>query len=88
MEAIQQQSFPITEARVISAAAAPQHKSGPVIYYILGFAGLIGVVLSFGFAILRESIDQVFRTARQVERDLGLMCLAVLPQLTSQGLCP
>ena len=29
MEAIQQQSFPITEARVISPAAAPQHKSGP-----------------------------------------------------------
>ena len=36
MEAIQQQSFPITEARVISAAAAPEHKSGPQTWFVLG----------------------------------------------------
>ena len=38
MEAIQQQSFPITEARVISLAAAPQHKSGPLTFVVLGIA--------------------------------------------------
>ncbi len=38
MEAIQQQSFPITEARVISAAAPPEHKSGPRTLPILAIA--------------------------------------------------
>jgi succinoglycan biosynthesis transport protein ExoP len=81
MEAIQQQSFPITEARVISAAAPPERKSGPLTLPVLGIAGFIGVLLSFGAAVLREAIDQVFRTARQVESALQVNCLAVLPRL-------
>jgi succinoglycan biosynthesis transport protein ExoP len=84
MEAIQQQSFPITEARVISAAAAPDHKSGPLTLPVLGIAAFIGILLSFGAAVVREAIDQVFRTSRQVESALNLNCLAVLPRLRSE----
>jgi polysaccharide biosynthesis transport protein len=83
MEAIQQQSFPITEARVISAAAEPDRKSGPKTFVVLGIVGFIGIALSFGAAVLREAIDQVFRTARQVETALQVNCLAVLPRLAS-----
>lgn len=81
MEAIQQQSFPITEARVISAATAPQHKSSPLTLVVLGIACAIGLILSFGIAVLREAVDRVFRTARQVETSLNANCLAVLPLL-------
>ncbi|WP_167559009.1 polysaccharide biosynthesis tyrosine autokinase [Bradyrhizobium canariense] len=81
MEAIQQESFPITEARVISAAAPPERKSGPLTLPVLGIAGFIGIMLSFGAAVLREAIDQVFRTSRQVESALQVNCLAVLPRL-------
>ncbi|WP_339028232.1 polysaccharide biosynthesis tyrosine autokinase [Bradyrhizobium symbiodeficiens] len=81
MEAIQQQSFPITEARVISAAAAPQGKSGPLTFTVLGIAVFIGLALSFAAAVLREAVDQVFRTARDVEHSLHVNCLAVLPSL-------
>ena len=81
MEAIQQQSFPITEARVISPAAPPQHKSGPLTFVVLGIAGAFGLVLSFGAAVLREAFDRVFRTTRQVETNLRVRCLAVLPLL-------
>jgi capsular exopolysaccharide synthesis family protein len=81
MEAIQQQSFPITEARVISAAAPPDHKSGPRTLPVLGVAAFIGIMLSFAAAVMREAIDQVFRTARQVETALQVNCLAVLPRL-------
>jgi len=81
MEAIQQQSFPITEARVISAAAAPRQKSGPLSYVVLGTALFIGLVLSCGAAILREAVDRVFRTTRQVENTLQAHCIAVLPML-------
>jgi polysaccharide biosynthesis transport protein len=81
MEAIQQQSFPITEARVISAAAPPQQKSGPLTMTVLGTAAFIGIILSFVAAVLREAIDQVFRTSRHVESALNINCLAVLPRL-------
>ena len=83
MEAIQQQSFPITEARVISPAAPPQRKSGPITFVVLGIAGAIGLVLSFGAAVIREAVDRVFRTTRQVETNLRVRCLAVLPLLIS-----
>jgi succinoglycan biosynthesis transport protein ExoP len=81
MEAIQQESFPITEARVIGAAAPPEHRSGPQALPVLGIAALIGIVLSFAAAILREAVDQVFRTARDIESTLRVNCLAVLPRL-------
>src|SRR6185437_2568234 len=48
MEAIQQQSFPITEARVISTAATPDRKSGPKTLTVLGIVGVVGILLSFG----------------------------------------
>ena len=81
MEAIQQQSFPITEARVISAAAPPEHKSGPLAHIVLAFAAAIGLVLSFGTAVLREAVDRVFRTMHQVETNLHARCLTIVPRL-------
>lgn len=81
MESVQQQSFPISEARVISAAAVPQVKSYPNVPITLVAALFGGVVLSFGIAMARELADRVFRTTGQVEDVLGTNCLALLPRL-------
>lgn len=83
MEAIQQQSFPITETRVISLAVAPTAKSSPIAYRVLGIAGAFGLFLSLGIGVMREAIDRVFRTTRQVETALKTDCLAVLPKLNT-----
>jgi polysaccharide biosynthesis transport protein len=79
MEITQQQSLPITEARVITAAAPPGGASSPRTSRILFIAGALGLLLSFAAASLRESIDRVFRTTKQVEQVLGTNCLTVLP---------
>ncbi|MBH5399945.1 polysaccharide biosynthesis tyrosine autokinase [Bradyrhizobium sp. CNPSo 4010] len=81
MESVQQQSFPITEARVISAATTPLVKSSPKSMVILGAALLGGLMLSFGAAMARELTDKVFRTTGQVEEVLGASCIAILPTL-------
>lgn len=81
MEAIQQESFPITEARVISTAAPPLQKSSPISSLVLAIAGALGLILSCGAATLREAVDRVFRSSRQVEESLQTTCLAVLPAL-------
>jgi succinoglycan biosynthesis transport protein ExoP len=81
MEAIQQQSFPITEARLISPAARPLGKSHPKSAMVLALAFGGGLVLSFGAAFLREINDRVFRTMAQVEDALQTNCLAVVPLL-------
>jgi succinoglycan biosynthesis transport protein ExoP len=81
MESVQQQSFPITEARVISAATTPLGKSHPKTIVILAEALLAGLILSFAAAMMRELADKVFRTTGQVEGMLGTNCIAILPAL-------
>jgi len=81
MEAVQQQSFPISEARLISQADPPLKKSQPNRLIVLAGAAIGGMMLAFTVAILREASDNVFRTKSQVEEILEVNCLAVLPFL-------
>jgi polysaccharide biosynthesis transport protein len=83
MEVTQQQSLPITEARVITAATPPGVASSPQTSRALLLASALGLLLSFAAAAGRESIDRVFRTTKQVEQILKTNCLAVLPAIKS-----
>ena len=84
VEATQQQSFPNTEARVITPAAAGD-KSEPRTSSVLAFSILAGLTLGMGAALLREQLDRAFRLPVQVENALGLDCLGVLPAVDSVG---
>jgi len=85
MEMSQQQSFPITESRIITSASPPSGASSPQTNRVLSISVVIGLVLGFATATFRESIDRVFRTTRQVEKLLRTNCLAVLPIVKSIG---
>lgn len=85
MEAIQHQSFPITDARVISSAVVPTRKSKPVTSLVLAIAATMGIIASVGVAILRQAIDGVFRTGRQAEQALRVKCLSVIPLAPPQA---
>jgi capsular exopolysaccharide synthesis family protein len=80
-DAVQRQSFPLSNTRVITAAAKPLSKSSPRGRLILAFAGLAGLLLGIGIAFLRQSMDHTVRSARQVATKIGLPCLALLPRL-------
>jgi polysaccharide biosynthesis transport protein len=81
MGSVQQESFPISEARVISPASPPQNKSKPKtgLILLLGILGGIGLGAALGF--LRETMDRVFRTSAQIEATLRLPCLSLVPLL-------
>ena len=79
-ETQQQQSFPITEARMITAAESG-FKSSPVTSRVLSFAILGGLLLGAGIGWLREFWYRVFRTNKQVEAILGKDSIALLPRL-------
>lgn len=81
MEAIQQQSIPVTEARVVSPANPRAQKTGPKTLAVLGSSILLGLWLSVILAVLWEVLDRVFRTTRQVQEILQTPCVAVVPQL-------
>jgi polysaccharide biosynthesis transport protein len=83
LEAVQQQSFPITEARLVGTADAPLSKSYPRSSLVLLLAFVGGGMLSFGVGALREAFDRVFRSSHQVEEELQVSCLAMLPLIKS-----
>ncbi len=79
-DAVNQQSFPIATAQVISRAVKPGAPSSPrrfvtLVLGLIGGAGL-GVVAAFA----RDATDQSLRHAAQIER-LGVPCYAMLPVL-------
>lgn len=85
MESVQQQSFPITEARVISAASTPLAKTFPKTLVVLAGSLLGGILLGLGAALARELTDNVFRTTSQVQERLGADCVAVLPAVYNEA---
>ena len=81
LEAVQQQSFPITEARLISPAETPLSKSYPKTSLVLLLATVGGLAASIGVAFLCELSERAFRSSRQVEEALQVNCVALLPRL-------
>lgn len=84
VEATQQQSFPNTEARIITPASAGD-KTEPRTSSVLALSILAGLTFGVGAALVREQLDRAFRLPVQVENALGLECLGVLPAVDSVG---
>jgi succinoglycan biosynthesis transport protein ExoP len=78
-QSVQQQSFPSTEARVVTAASAPRLPSSPKISLTLALATICGFGLGVMSAFAREQVNRQIHTRAQLEKLLGTSCLAVLP---------
>ena len=78
-EAVQQQTYPISDARLISSASVKQ--TGP--QKLKTWLGWIfaGGMLGVGFGALRELLDRGFRTSDQVKSVLNTDCIALIPRL-------
>ncbi|AWN40552.1 polysaccharide biosynthesis tyrosine autokinase [Methylobacterium durans] len=82
MEATQQQNFASTEARVITAATRAE-KVAPKPALVLTLATVLGLGAALGLGYLRERIESVVRTPRELEDALGVACLGILPVIES-----
>jgi polysaccharide biosynthesis transport protein len=78
-QSVQQQSFPSTEARVVTAASPPFSPSSPKIALTLALATLCGLGLGLMSAVAREQLNRRIHTRAEIEKLLGINCLAILP---------
>lgn len=83
-EAMQQQSFPVTEARVISKAIPPKIPSKPNKPMLLALFMIMGAAAGGGIAMFREFRDRFFRTGEQVRDVLGLEFLGNTPLIPNK----
>jgi uncharacterized protein involved in exopolysaccharide biosynthesis len=58
---VQQQSYPVSDARVITLAERPLAKSYPRSWLILGFAVLLGLTIGCGIALIRHAFGRTSR---------------------------
>lgn len=79
MESVQQQSFPLSEARLITQATTPLKKSEPK--YAVTLLGTLaaGSVIGFFIAWGLEITDKALRNASDVERLVGLAWISNVP---------
>lgn len=78
-ETTQQQSFPMTEARLITRATRSLYPSKPRKLLISAISLAGGLCLGIGLAMLREYRDRAVRTSDQIRDDIGLEFLGIIP---------
>ncbi|WP_394886084.1 GumC family protein (plasmid) [Mesorhizobium sp. AaZ16] len=76
---VSQQSYPVADARVITAATAPLFPSAPKPKLMLAFAAVAGVVLGIGLSFVRHTFDWTIRSPRHIRDILGIECVGELP---------
>lgn len=84
--ATQNQSFPISDARIIGTAVKPYEKSSPKTLLAIAGGLVGGLCLGFGAAFARELLSDVLRTPAEVEDEIGVKCLGVLPDIRKPSL--
>ena len=83
-QSVQQQSFPSTEARVVTVATPPRGRSSPKTSLTLALAATCGLTLGMMAAFAREQMSRQIRTRAQLESLLGTSCLAVFPAFAAR----
>ena len=78
-QSVQQQSFPSTEARIVTVASPPSSRSSPKLGLTLALAAISGMGLGVMLAFAREQMNRQIHTRAELEKLLGTSCLAVLP---------
>jgi polysaccharide biosynthesis transport protein len=83
-EAVQQQSFPVTEARIISKAVGPGGPSSPRKPLVVAISVLFGLMIGAGIGAFREFRDRFFRTGDQIRDVLGVEYLGATPAIVKK----
>ncbi len=78
-ESVEQQSFPVSDARIVSRAVPPERKSRPEGRLAMAIAAFGGLLAGLGAAIWRDLSDRTFRTAAQVESTLQTRFIGYVP---------
>ena len=78
-ETSEQLSMQLPDARIVAAALAPVRPNRPALALLLVVAVAGSAILGIGLALIVESLDRSYRTIAQIESDLSMPCLGIVP---------
>jgi polysaccharide biosynthesis transport protein len=84
-QAMQDQSYPISDARVAAPALAPMDRSYPRASIALAVALALGLALGVMIAVAREALDVTVRTVAQLRQATGLDHLGTVPKTAAMA---
>lgn len=79
-EGATQENFVNPFARVVSPAQMPKYPDQPRRGLILMIASVIALAVAFVVAVLIDTFDRTARSTEQLERDVGVSCLGLVPR--------
>ena len=80
-QAMQDQSYPITDARVAAPAVPPMDRSSPKSAIALAITLTLGLAFGVLIAVSREALDVTVRTIAQLREVTGLECLGAVSHM-------
>lgn len=83
-QSLQEQSFPVSDARVLNPARVPEFASSPKLTRTTALAAILGFMLAAGWIAIREVLDNKLRTEEQIRNKLGLEFFGGLDKLTAK----
>jgi Mrp family chromosome partitioning ATPase len=87
-QSISEQDSPVTEARIISEAEPPSQWSTPNLPFVLLLGSGAGMFLGIAVAMRNEHIARPVRSLEQIERDIGVPALGIVPLVQGRRLLP
>lgn len=87
-KSVQEQASPVTEARVISEAVAPKQSSTPNVPIVLLLGACAGGLIGIAVAMRKEYVARPVRSLDQIERDIGVPALGIVPLVQGRRLLP
>jgi capsular exopolysaccharide synthesis family protein len=83
LESAEQQSFPVSQARLMTVASSPLRTSSPKTFLVLAVSMAGGIIVGIGVGLLRDVSDQTFRTRDKVLAELHTDCIGIIPATTA-----
>lgn len=83
-ETVQRQSYPVTNARVITDASTPKRKSSPKRGLITLGGIVLGGIFGIGLALLRSALDYRISSPKQIREELGTESLGLVARHDSR----
>lgn len=80
--AVEQQSFEGSNARIITPASVPVDRSHPRSKLILILGVFAGLLVGICLALVQKNLDTSVRSTKQIRTAIGLDCLARIPRVT------